>query len=207
METALAAESRKFNSSSESEDYTRARIPPRTRKQSRKTRTNHNSISGLSEPGSIRQRTSSDAAVVESRLRSTSAGSQKLHALQHLASQTLEVRPQSPVIPSPLTPALTTGGVGTTDDEDLSDFQSAYSVSPRDSYSESFDHSTPVKMQDNNDVEEASTPTATDSRFPASARRGDFITVPRNRTASNATTVNSRPSTNPSEDTLGESRP
>lgn len=192
----MAAESRKLHSSSESEDYTRARIPPRSRKQSRKVRTNHSS--NVSETGSARQRASSDgAAVLDSRLRSASVGSQtqKLPSLQ----KSLEVRPQSPLEPSPITPSLTPG-IGTTDDEDT-DFQSAYSVSPRDSYSESLDHHSSAKNMDASDMDELSTPTMDDTAF--SARQRNLITIPRNRAASNATAV-PHPDTDASEDTVGE---
>jgi hypothetical protein len=208
LETALAAESRKFNSSSESEDYTRARIPSRSRKQSRKVRPSNGSISNSSEQGSIRKRADSLSAKVaelDARTRSASIGSevQKLRGLRQAESDmSLDVRPDSPPVPSPITPALTPG-MGTTDDEDLSDFQSACSVSPRDSYSESYnDHTT--KVQNASDCSEASTPTAADSPF--SSRQRNFITVPRNRAVSNATTVGARHGTDTSGDMVGDSQ-
>lgn len=208
LETALAAESKKFNSGSESEDYTRARIPPRSRKQSRKVRPSNGSVPNTSEPGSVRKRAESlnvKVAELDTRTRSASIGSEvqkprELHQAE--PDMSLDVRPDSPPVPSPITPVLTPG-MGTTDDEDLSDFQSACSVSPRDSYSESYtDHTT--KVQNASDCSEASTPTTSDSPF--SNRQRNFITVPRTRAVSNATTVGARHGTDTTEDTIRDSQ-
>jgi len=82
--------------------------------------------------------------------------------------------------------------MGTTDDEDLSDFQSAYSVSPRDSYS-SFDHSTTAKFRSASNSDELNTPTAVDTdRF---RHEMNLTSEPRTRVASNATTIGIHPGT------------
>jgi len=145
LETALANEHRRVTSSSESEDYTHTRGPRR-----RRTPKGHRSdgsssthtTSRLREESSpsIRQRHDSIPLGVDAKPRDTLApsrpprGDPPSQGLRRIGSGvSLSATPPSPAL-TPITPALTQGNIGSTDDEDMSDFQSAYSVSPRDSY-------------------------------------------------------------------------
>jgi len=89
-------------------------------------------------------------------------------------------RPPSPSLKTPITPSLTTGTNTTTDDEDT-DFQSAYSASPRGSYGE-FDNYAAKDYERSGSESESGTPTAMDKDH-----LNDFGRTSRDRAASNAT--------------------
>ena len=196
LETALAAESRKLNSSSESEDYTRTR-PRRGGRKPRKARAN-SSLSNT-ESEFVRQRVDSISAATETtatdtemRLRSSSVASetQDSRPLRKISSGvSLSATPRSPpMAPIPNTPALTLSGMATTDDEDMSDFQSAYSVSPRDSYNENTDGKNILQVRTSiSDGEERGTPTAMNTEQFRTQQ--NLMSLPRDRSASNATAI------------------
>ena len=89
--------------------------------------------------------------------------------------------------------------MGSTDDEDMSDFQSAYSVSPRDSYGE-----------DNALGDERDGPTPTSIETAADGLKVPIHEQPRPRAYSNATTVGESPmdsATTASDETVDMRRP
>lgn len=98
-------------------------------------------------------------------------------------------RPVSPSAATPITPTLTTGASTTTDDEDT-DFQSAYSASPRGSYGSFENFST--KNPDTSDSE-AGTPTK--------SHLDDFARRSRDRASSTATAKASKTQPRVSQDT------
>ena len=98
-------------------------------------------------------------------------------------------RPASPAAITPVTPTLTTGASTTTDDEDT-DFQSAYSASPRGSYG-SFENFS-AKNPDTSDSE-AGTPTK--------SHLDDFSRRSRDRASSTATAKATKSQPRVSQDT------
>jgi hypothetical protein len=86
----------------------------------------------------------------------------------------------------------------------MSDFQSAYSVSPRDSYNETT-NGKDVLRTSISDGEDRGTPTALDSEH--FRHQQNLMALPRHRTTSNATAIGVRPGTITSDDTIGDSRP
>lgn len=114
----------------------------------------------------------------------------------------LSATPPSPAL-TPITPVLTQGNIGSTDDEDMSDFQSAYSVSPRDSCGE-----------DNAQRDERDGLTPTSTKTTAGSMIGG-LQAPTNdkirpRAYSNATTVSGSVidlTTTASEETVDMGRP
>ena len=198
LETALSSEHRKVTSSSESDDYTRVRVPRRRRTPkgyrsdgSSSTQTTPQVHSEEPVPP-VRQRHDSIPLSVDTKPCDTLAPSRPPRSeppsqgLRRISSGvSLSATPPSPAL-TPITPALTQGNIGSTDDEDMSDFQSAYSVSPRDSYGE-----------DNTQRGERDgmTPTSTETATGPSV---DGLKVPiheksRPRAYSNATTVGGSP--------------
>lgn len=114
----------------------------------------------------------------------------------------LSATPPSPTL-TPLTPAPTQGNIGATDDEDMSDFQSACSASPRDSYGEDKAH-----QGERDGLTRTSMETTTGSLI------GKLNVPPndrtRQRTHSNATTVGGSvmdSATTASDDTIEMGRP
>ncbi|KAF9652000.1 hypothetical protein BDM02DRAFT_335027 [Thelephora ganbajun] len=114
----------------------------------------------------------------------------------------LSATPPSPAL-TPITPTLTQGNIGSTDDEDMSDFQSACSVSPRDSYGE---HNT------QRDERDGLTPTSTETTT-GSLTGGLKVPIhdkSRQRSYSDATTVGESPIdpvTTASDETVNMRRP
>ena len=137
-----------MTSSSESEDhYTRTR-GPRRRRTPKGYRSDGSSSAHTTpqihkeEPvPPVRQHHDPTPLVVDTKARDTLTPSRPPRGdppqgLRRIGSGvSLGATPPSPAL-TPVTPALTQGNIGSTDDEDMSDFQSAYSVSPRDSYGE-----------------------------------------------------------------------
>ncbi|KAI0932188.1 hypothetical protein AcW2_000881 [Taiwanofungus camphoratus] len=112
-------------------------------------------------------------------------------------------RPTSPSMITPTTPSLSLGASATTDDEET-DFQSAYSTSPRGSYG-SFENIS-VRTYHASDSEQG-TPTAMDKYF-----HGDFHALTpqgreRNSSTSTATESKVRRDTTASGDTVLTARP
>lgn len=110
----------------------------------------------------------------------------------------LSATPPSPTL-TPITPAPTHANIGSTDDEDMSDFQSAYSVSPRDSYGEHNGHQ---------DERDGMTPTSMETATAGLKVPPNDKTRP--RTHSNATTVSGSvmdSATTASDDTIEMGRP
>lgn len=100
---------------------------------------------------------------------------------------------------TPITPTLTQGNIGSTDDEDMSDFQSAYSVSPRDSYGE-----------DNAPRDERDGLTPTSIETTTDGLKVPIHEKPRPRAYSNATTVGESQmdsATTASDETIDMRRP
>ena len=216
LETALGNEHRRMTSSSESEDYTRARGPRRRRTpkgyRSDGSSSTHTSSQVHREepPPPVRHRHDSIPLVVDTKARDTLApprpprSDPPSQGLRRIGSGvSLGATPPSPAL-TPITPALTQGNIGSTDDEDMSDFQSAYSVSPRDSYGE--DNAQRVER-------DGLTPTSMET---ATGSTGGGLKVEINdksrpRAYSNSTTVNGsppvRPRTNGSDDTVEMRRP
>lgn len=155
-----------MTSSSESDDYTRIRGPRRRRAAkayrsdgSSPTHTAPHAHTEESAPP-VRQRHDSIPLVMDTKSHDTLNPSRPPRsdpppqALRRIGSGvSLSATPPSPVL-TPITPSLTQGNIGSTDDEDMSDFQSAYSISPRDSYGEGNaqgderDELTPTSMVD-----------------------------------------------------------
>ena len=180
-----------MTSSSESEDYTRTRGPRRRRtpkgyRSDGSSSTHTTSRAHKEEPlPPVRQRHDSIPLVVDTKARDSLApprpprSDPPSQGLRRIGSGvSLGATPPSPAL-NPITPPLTQGNIGSTDDEDMSDFQSAYSVSPRDSYRE------------DDTQKEGTTPTTTGTMV-------DGLKVPINdksrpRTYSNSTTVNGSP--------------
>jgi len=213
LETALASEHRRVTSSSESEDYARNRGPRRRRtpkgyrSDGSSSTTSHVYREEPAPP--IRQRREPIPLVLGTKSPDTLAPSRPPRSdpppqgLRRIGSGvSLSATPPSPVL-TPITPALTQGNIGTTDDEDMSDFQSAYSISPRDSYGEE-------KVQ--RDERDGLTPTSIET---ATGSMVDGLKVPINdkprpRAYSNATTVGGSPmnsATTASDDTVDMGRP
>ncbi|TFK77102.1 hypothetical protein BDN72DRAFT_909497 [Pluteus cervinus] len=115
-------------------------------------------------------------------------------------------RPISPAELTPTTPALTSGGTinGTTDDSDT-DFQSAYSASPRRRSYSSFDsHRGKAELSD--DVDDAlNVRHELEEEFGGKVQSGLTVGSQRERASSTATAVATRaePSPTYSEDTVG----
>lgn len=101
-----------------------------------------------------------------------------------------------PSSPSALTPSLTTATSTATDDEDT-DFQSAYSASPRGSYG-SFENFA-VKTYDNSDSSEAGTPTTTGG---SPGHLTDFGRTSRDRASSTGTAKETKARLRASQDTV-----
>lgn len=202
-----------MTSSSESEDYTRSRSrrrrrAPKGHRSDGSSSTHTTSHTHKEEPvPPIRQRHDSIPLVVEAKPRETLApsrpprGDPPSQGLRRIGSGvSLSATPPSPAL-TPVTPSLTQGNIGTTDDEDMSDFQSAYSISPRDSYG-----------GDNAQQERDPTPTSMET---ATGSLVGGLEVPaidkaRPRAYSNATTVGGSTMdsvTTASDDTVGMDRP
>ena len=197
LETALSNEHRRVTSSSESEDhYTRSRGPRR-----RRTPKGHRSdgspaaritpqIHREEPPPPVRQHHEPTPLVVDTKARDTLSpsrpprGDPPSQGLRRIGSGvSLGATPPSPAL-TPITPALTQGNIGSTDDEDMSDFQSAYSVSPRDSYGEE---------NGQRDERDGLTPTSmetTTGPMPVGGLEVPINEKSRPRAYSNATTVN-----------------
>ena len=205
-----------MTSSSESDDYTRIRGPRRRRaakgyRSDGSSSTHTTSHTHKEEPAlPVRQRHDSTTLGVDTKSRDTLAPPRPprceppSQGLRRIGSGvSLGATPPSPAL-TPITPALTQGNIGSTDDEDMSDFQSAYSVSPRDSYGEDKaqrgerDGLTPTSM------ETATGSTVGGLTVPISE-------MPRPRAYSNATTVNGSPPVrsrvNVSDETVDMTRP
>jgi hypothetical protein len=111
-------------------------------------------------------------------------------------------RPVSPSQVTPSTPALSPGIHGTTDESDT-DFQSAYSISPRESYNGSLEYDQP------SDEEHLETHLPDEfGKHPAPApafskHRRDRLSSTSTATAATATVVDDWPSPAHSEDTVG----
>ena len=200
-----------MTSSSESDDYTRIRGPRRRRtpkghRSDGSSSTHTTSRLNSEEPvPPVRQRHDPTSLAVDTKSRDSLSPSRPPRAdapsqsLRRIGSGvSLSATPPSPAL-TPITPTLTQGNIGSTDDEET-DFQSAYSVSPRDSYGE-----------DNNvqgDDRDGLTPTSMETT-------ADGLKVPiheksRQRAYSNATTVGGSPidsSTTASDDTVEMRRP
>lgn len=213
LETALANEHRRVTSSSESDDYTRIRGPRRRRPakghRSDGSSSAHTTSHREESTPPVRQRHDSIPLVLDTKSHDTLSpsrpprGDPPPQSLRRIGSGvSLSATPPSPVL-TPITPALTQGNVGSTDDEDMSDFQSAYSISPRDSYGEDTaqgderDELTPTSME-----------TATESMVGGLAV--PISTKTRQRAYSNATTVGGSPmdsTTTASDETADMERP
>lgn len=200
LETALANEHRRVTSSSESDDYTRIRGPRRRRAakayRSDGSSPTHTASHAHTEqsPSPVRQRHDYDSIplVMDTKSHDTLNPSRPPRsdpppqALRRIGSGvSLSATPPSPVL-TPITPSLTQGNIGSTDDEDMSDFQSAYSISPRDSYREG---------NAQGDERDDLTPTSMDTTTESIVGR---LTVPTNdkvrpRAYSNASTVGGSP--------------
>jgi len=108
------------------------------------------------------------------------------------------MRPVTPSELTPTTPSLTPGISATTDDEET-DFQSAYSASPRDSYG-SFDGRDPVDAEEG---EGRVSPVAVEKNDVG--RRSAAHNLPklrRQRVSSTATAIQGQPSPTFSQDTV-----
>ena len=187
-----------MTSSSESDDYTRTRGPRRRRiakgyRSDGSSSTHTTSHVHKEEPvPPIRQHHDSIPLVLDTKSHDTLTpsrpprGEPPSQGLRRIGSGvSLSATPPSPVL-TPITPALTQGNIGSTDDEDMSDFQSAYSISPRDSYGE-----------DNAQEDERDELTPTSMEANTGSMAGG-LTVPisdkvRPRAYSNATTVGGSP--------------
>jgi len=185
-------------SSSESDDYTRFRGPRRRRAAkahrsdgSSPTHTASHTHTEESAPP-VRQSHDSIPLVMDTKPHDTLNPSRPPRSepppqgLRRIGSGvSLSATPPSPVL-TPITPSLTQGNIGSTDDEDMSDFQSAYSISPRDSYREGN-----VQGGERDELTPTSMETTTESMVGG-------LTVPTNdkvrpRTYSNASTVGGSP--------------
>ena len=211
LETALSSEHRKVTSSSESDDYTRIRGPRRRRTPkgyrsdgSSSTHTTSN-VHSEESPLPVRQRHDSIPLSVDSKPRDSLApprpprSEPPSQSLRRIGSGvSLSATPPSPAL-TPITPTLTHGNIGSTDDEDTSDFQSAYSVSPRDSYGE-----------DNNVQHERDGLTPTSIETTTDGLKVPIHEKSRQRAYSNATTVGESPmdsATTASDETVEMRRP
>ena len=205
-----------MTSSSESEDhYTRSR-GPRRRRTPKGYRSDGSSTHTTPQiqreepvPPPVRQLHEPTPLVVDTTTRDTLSpsrpprGDPPSQSLRRIGSGvSLGATPPSPGL-TPVTPALTQGNIGSTDDEDMSDFQSAYSVSPRDSYGEE---------NGQRDERDGLTPTSMETTTGAMV---GGLEVPINeksrpRAYSNATTVNGSlidSVTTASDDTVEMRRP
>ena len=208
LETALSNEHRKVTSSSESDDYTRIRGPRRRRTPKgyrpdlSPSHTTPHVHSEESAPP-VRQHLDSIPVPVDTRTRDSLSPSRPPRAdppsqgLRRIGSGvSLGATPPSPAL-TPITPTLT-HNIGTTDDEDMSDFQSAYSISPRDSYGED------NARRERDGLTPTSIETATDAlKVPIHEKQ-------RPRAYSNATTVGESPmdsATTASDETIDMRRP
>jgi hypothetical protein len=201
-------------SSSESDDYTRIRGPRRRRiaKGHRSDASSPTHITshthGEESIPPVRQRHDSIPLVLNTKSSDTLVprpprSDPPPQGLRRISSGvSLSATPPSPVL-TPITPSLTQGNIGSTDDEDMSDFQSAYSISPRDSYREG-----------NAQGDERDELTPTSMETTTGSMVGE-LTVPisdkvRPRVYSNATTVGGSPmhsATTASDETIDMGRP
>jgi hypothetical protein len=209
LETALSNEHRKVTSSSESDDYTRFR-GPRRRRAPKSYRSDGSSTHTTpqihsEEPAPpVRQHHDSILVPVDAKSRDSLSPSRPPRAdpppqgLRRIGSGvSLSATPPSPAM-TPITPTLT-HNIGSTDDEDMSDFQSAYSISPRDSYGE-----------DNVQRDERDGLTPTSIETATGALKVPIHEKPRPRAYSNATTVGESPmdsATTASDETVDMRRP
>lgn len=211
LETALATEHRGVTSSSEGESYTRSRGPRRRRAakghRSDGSSSTHNTSHAHREESAppARQRHDSIPLAVDTKSPNTLSpvrpprSDNPSQSLRRIGSGvSLSATPPSPTL-TPITPAPTHGNIGSTDDEDMSDFQSAYSVSPRDSYGEHNTHQ---------DERDGLTPTSMETATSGLKVPPNDKTRP--RTHSNATTVGGSvmdSATTASDDTIEMGRP
>ena len=180
-----------MTSSSESEDhYTRSR-GPRRRRTPKGYRSDGSSSTNTvpqiyrEEPAPpVPQHHDPTPLVVDTKTRDSLTpsrpprGDPPSQGLRRIGSGvSLGATPPSPAL-TPITPALTQGNIGSTDDEDMSDFQSAYSVSPRDSYGEE---------KGQRDERDGLTPTSMETT--TGGLEVPIDEKPRQRAYSNATTV------------------
>ena len=198
-----------MTSSSESDDYTRIRGPRRRRtpkgyrSEVSSTHTAPHVHTEESAPP-VRQYQDSIPVPVNARTRDSLSPSRPPRAdppsqgLRKISSGvSLSATPPSPAL-TPVTPTLT-HNIGSTDDEDMSDFQSAYSISPRDSYGE-----------DNSRKDERDGLTPTSIETATGALKVPIHEKQRPRAYSNATTVGESQmdsATTASDETIDMRRP
>lgn len=209
LETALSNEHRRVTSSSESDDYTRG---PRRRRAPKGYRSDGSSSTHTTSrvhkeesAPPVRQHHDSIPLPVHTKSRDSLSPSRPPRAdppskgPRRIGSGvSLSATPPSPAL-TPITPTLTQGNIGSTDDEDMSDFQSAYSISPRDSYGE-----------DNAQRDERDGLTPTSIETTTGGLKVPIHEKPRPRAYSNATTVGESPmdsATTASDETVDMRRP
>lgn len=181
LESALAADAqrRSLDSHASESEYSDTRSGPRSRRrgsrpssrQSKADRfrnitpisTGHSTPKNVSDdsrpPKEKKKATVEPAETTPSKAHENGTDIHELRTIPSVASLTA-LRPDSPSVASPITPSLTTTTSIATDDEDT-DFQSAYSTSPRGSY-HSFENFAAKKFDSSES--DSGTPTSADTR-------------------------------------------